>query len=145
MVEEEATYTVTDYLGYSVNFNIPRKTLAGIMFIRNVDPESLVEDCDKDALRLCYADMIRWFLTGPSKRNNTSDTDNGWSHTGGGYEISTEDRKALAAAANAIYAELEPDTYVGKKVTFTMNSFGVMRGKVVPDKYGFRPLPRIVE
>ena len=145
MVEEATTYTVTDYLGYSVNFNIPRKTLAGIMLIRNVDPESLVEDCDKDALRLCYADMIRWFLSGPSKRNNTSDTDNGWSHTGGGYEISSEDRKALAAAANAIYAELEPDTYVGKKVTFTMNSFGVMRGKVVPDKYGFRPLPHIVE
>ncbi len=144
-MEEVNTYTVTDYLGYMVNFDIPKKTLTGIMLTRNVDAESLVEDCDKDALRLCYADMIRWFLTGPSKRNNTSDTDNGWTHSGGGYELSTDDRKALAAAANAIYAELEPDTYVGKKVTFSVNSFGVMRAKVTPDKYGFRPLPHITK
>ena len=100
------------------------------MLLRGVDCDALVPDCDKDALRLCHADMIRWFLSGPSKRNNTSDSDNGWSHAGGGYELSSEDRKTLLAAANAIYSELEPGSVIGKKRTFVVNSFGVMRGKV---------------
>ena len=140
-------YSAIEFLGSQVNFDIPRKTITGIMLLRGVECDALVPDCDKDALRLCHADMIRWFLSGPSKRNNTSDSHNGWSHAGGGYELSSEDRKTLLAAANAIYSELEPGSVIGKKRTFVVNSFGVMRGKVgmIDNASGFVYIPHEVK
>ena len=135
-------YTAYDYLINKVKFEVPRKTMLGIMLMRGIHTESLICDCDQDALRLAYADTLKWFCIGPSKVNNTSDSDNGWTHSGGGYEISGDDISAMKAEANAIYQELEPDSMLKKKSTFRVTSHGVKRANYSP--YG-GPLHHIIK
>lgn len=139
--EDYSTYTVFDYLAARVKFDIPRKALLAILADRDIDPATAYAERDVDNTRLAYADMLKWFVLGASKKNNTSDTDNGWTHSGGGYEIDDEDRKLLIAEANAIYKELEPDSQIKNKTTFRMNSLGVKHCNY--DLAG-NPLPHII-
>lgn len=122
--------TVYDYLVNKVKFDIPQKTLLGILVDRNMTRDMAYEDCEKDSVRLAYADMLKWIVLGPSKFNNTSDTDNGWTHSGGGYELSDDDREELKAEANAIYSELEPESVFKRKSTFRITSHGIKKANV---------------
>ena len=142
MEKETNAYTVLDYLANKVNFEVYRETVIGILADRGVDPSDMYVDSDKDTMRLAYADLLKWFVLGPSKVNNTSDSDNGWTHSGGGYELSDEDRSEMKAEANAIYAELEPESMLKKKSTFRVTSHGVKRANYSP--YG-EPLPHIIK
>lgn len=135
-------YSVSDYLINKVKYEMPRKTLLGIMFDRGLEDGVSLADCDKDKLRLAYADMLKWFVLGPSKVNNTSDSDNGWTHSGGGYELSDADKSSMKAEANAIYAELEPESALKKRCSFRISSHGVKRANKTT--YGM-PLPHIVK
>lgn len=108
---------------------------------RGIEPSTAFADRDVNSIRLAYADMLKWFIVGPSKKNNVSDTDNGWSHSGGGYELAADDRKLLIKEANAIYNELEPESTVKSKSTFRMNSLGVRHADY--DAVG-NPLPHII-
>lgn len=141
MTEESSTYTVLDYLAAKVKFNMPRVALNAILYDRGMEPGCAYADRDEDATRLCYADMLKWFVLGPSKKNNTSDTDNGWTHSGGGYELDDTDRKLLIKEANAIYDELEPDSAIKNKSTFRMMSFGIQHANY--DAAG-NPLPHVI-
>ena len=99
-------------------------------------------DCDKDMRRLAYADTLKWFILGPSKTNNTSDSDNGWSHSEGGYDISKDDLKNMTAEANAIYAELEPSSVLKRRSTFRVYSHGIKRATLDIDG---TPQPHIIK
>lgn len=128
--EKENVFTIEDYLASKVKFNVPRKAVVAIFVDRGLDgmmPVSSLDEEGLSTLRLCYADLLKWFVIGPSKVNNTSDSDNGWTHTAGGYELSEEDIAEMKAEANAIYGELEPDSVFAKKSSFKVTSFGVMR------------------
>lgn len=114
-----------DYLPAKVKFDIPKAAMLAIFADRDVDPATPYADADKGALRLAYADMLKWFVLGGSKENNTSDTDNGWTHSGGGYELDDTDRNLLIKEANAIYDELEPTSVIKNKTTFKIMSFGI--------------------
>lgn len=142
MDEEMKVYTVNDYLINKVKFEMPMKSLQAIMVDRGLEDGIDLAACDKDKVRLAYADMLKWFVLGPSKVNNTSDSDNGWTHSGGGYDMSNEDRAELKAEANAIYQELEPDSMLKKKSTFRITSHGVKRANYSP--WGC-PLPHIIK
>lgn len=123
-------YTIEDYLINKVKFDVPTAAIVPILLDRGMDgctPIADLMDDDKKTLRLCYADLLKWFVIGPSKVNNISDSDNGWTHSGGGYELSDEDIASMKAEANAIYDELEPGSVFAKKSTFKINSHGVMR------------------
>lgn len=139
--ETNSVYTVFDYLSARVKFDIPRKALLAIFANRGIEPSTAFADRDVDSVRLAYADMLKWFIVGPSKKNNVSDTDNGWSHSGGGYELTADDRKLLIKEANAIYNELEPESTVKSKSTFRMNSLGIRHADY--DAVG-NPLPHII-
>ena len=134
-------YTVEDYILAKVKFEVPVDALYPIFIDREIDAKSLVVDCDKDKVRLAYADLLKWMILGPSKFNNTSDTDNDWTHSSGGYQLTSDDIKELKNEANAIYAELEPSSVFGRKTTFRMNSGGIKRANV--DLAG-NPLPHII-
>lgn len=121
----ETVYTVMDYLPAKVKFDIPKAAMLAILADRGVESTIPYADADKAALRLAYADMLKWFVLGGSKENNTSDTDNGWTHSGGGYELDDTDRKLLIKEANAIYDELEPASVIKNKATFKIMSFGI--------------------
>ena len=134
-------YTVEDYILAKVKFEVPVDALYPIFIDRGIDAKSMVVDCDKDKVRLAYADLLKWMVLGPSKFNNTSDTDNGWTHSSGGYQLTSDDIKELKNEANAIYAELEPSSVFGRKTTFRMNSGGIKRANI--DLAG-NPLPHII-
>lgn len=134
--------SVKDYLINLVKFDVPVKALISILFDRDLDVDGDVKDADKDKLRLAYADILKWMCIGPSKKNNTSDTDNGWTHSSGGYQLSTDDLKEMKAIANGIYEELEPASVFGKKVAFRINSAGIMRANTSIDG---APLPHLIK
>lgn len=142
MEKETNAYTVLDYLANKVNFEVYRETVIGILADRGVDPSDMYVDSDKDTMRLAYADLLKWFLLGPSKVNNTSDSDNGWTHSGGGYDMSDDDRAEMKAEANAIYKELEPGSMLRKKSSFRIISHGVKRASYSP--WG-SPLPHLIK
>lgn len=142
MDSENKGFTAFDYLASRVKFEVPEQTIIGIMYKRGIDRDSLIGDNENNVLELAYADILKWFIIGPSKVNNTSDSDNGWTHTGGGYDLSDEDRSEMKAEANAIYAQLEPESVLKKKSTFRVNSHGVKKANFTP--WGI-PLPHIVK
>lgn len=127
MAKKEVVYTAADYLLNKVRFSVPRKAVRALLADRGIDLMCPYVDCERDLLRLAYADILKWILIGPSKMNNTSDADNGWSHTEGGYELSASDRAELRSEANAIYEELEPASVLKRRGTFKIMSFGVKR------------------
>ena len=142
MDSENKGFTAFDYLASRVKFEVPEQTIIGIMYKRGIDRDSLICDNENNVLELAYADILKWFIIGPSKVNNTSDSDNGWTHTGGGYDLSNEDRSEMKAEANAIYAKLEPESVLKKKSTFRVNSHGVKKANFTPCGI---PLPHIVK
>lgn len=129
-------YTVGDWLFGCVNFAVPEEATASIFADRSVDPtqeySKMVnvtvgegEEPKTIDARLLKADLYKWIILGPGKVNNTSDSDNGWSHSSGGYTLSESDKKLLMDEANAIYEELEPESVFGKK-KIRMRSAGIM-------------------
>ncbi len=138
--ETSSVLSVEDYLYGKVKFKIPAGAMASILIDRGLVGSSAYVDCDTASVRLAYADLLKWFLLGHSKQNNVSDTDNGWSHSGGGYEIDSEDRKLLKAEANAIYNELEPSSAIKGRPKFRLSSFGVQRADL--DTAG-NPVPHL--
>lgn len=133
--------TVYEYLANKVKFDVPRKAIISILADRELYKDSAIQDVDKNSLRLAYADILKWFVLGPSKKNNVVDADNGWSHSGGGYDMSDNDRKELKAEANAIYSELEPSSILKSKSTFRVTSHGIKRAT---RDLGGSPLPHII-
>ena len=132
--------TAEEWLVNKVKFEVPRKALTVIMAERGIDGGADMAAMEKDRLRLAYADLLKWMVLGPSKVNNTSDTDNGWTHSGGGYELSDADIKVLKAEANAIYEELEPESALKKKCKFRIVSGGVKRAVIPLGILGDKPL-----
>ena len=123
----EKTYTVEDYILAKVKFEVPVDALYPIFIDREIELKTPMMDSDRTKVRLAYADLLKWMILGPSKVNNTSDTDNGWTHSSGGYQLTNDDIKELKNEANAIYKELEPSSVFGRKTTFKMNSGGIKR------------------
>lgn len=132
--------TVSSALINKVKFEVPEETLHAILVDRGLDGEMDYGEAPRREVRLAYADLLKWFILGPSKVNNTTDSDNGWSHGGGGYELTPSDLSRLKAEANAIYEELEPTSKLKRRCTFKITSHGVKRSNVSP--YGMR-LPHI--
>lgn len=139
--EVKKTYTVEDYILAKVRFEIPVDALYPIFIDREIEPKTSIMDSDRSKVRLAYADLLKWLIMGPSKVNNTSDTDNGWTHSSGGFQLTSDDIKELKNEANAIYKELEPSSVFGRKTTFKMNSGGIKRAN--SDLAG-NPLPHII-
>jgi|GEM_PF-730284 hypothetical protein len=139
--EVEKTYTVEDYILAKVKFEVPVDALYPIFVDREIEAKTPMMDSDRAKVRLAYADLLKWMILGPSKVNNTSDTDNGWTHSSGGYQLSSDDIKDLKNEANAIYKELEPSSVFGRKTTFKMNSGGIKHSNM--DLVG-NPLPHII-
>lgn len=130
-------YTVKDWLCGCVNFEVPDSAIDYVCATRGVEsdmayadyiakPSDDSEGVDaKPDIRLLKADLLKWIVLGAGKVNNTSDSDNGWSHSSGGYTLSKDDKQLLTDEANAIYGELEPESVFGKK-RIRMRSAGIM-------------------
>lgn len=133
----QQVYTVGDWLFGCVNFAVPEEAVNFVCANRGASPNTAFSDYEGE-IRLLNADLYKWILLGPGKVNNTSDGDNGWSHSEGGYTLSADDKKLLMDAANAIYEELEPESVFGKK-KIRMRSAGIMPAY---RDFDGEPLPR---
>lgn len=147
--DTQKVYTVEDWLFGCVNFAVSQETADCILNERAVDGTQKYakmvdvtvgegEEPKTIDVRLLKADLLKWIVLGAGKVNNTSDQDNGWSHSDGGYTLSPEDKKLLTDEANAIYGELEPESVFGKK-KIRMRSAGIMPAERDLDG---SPLPR---
>ena len=130
--------TVGDWLFGCVNFAVPEDTAIQIAEDRNIPFSAEKDSVNKNILRLMKADLQKWYVLGAGKVNDTKDSDNGWSHSGGGYSLSEFDKKLLINEANKVYEELEPESVFGK-TKVRMRSAGIM-----PTRYDLdgNPIPR---
>ena len=117
--------TVGDYLFGCVNFAVPDSAVSYVANGRKFPVGMDADEAGDDNLRLMKADLLKWIVLGAGRVTDTKDSDNGWSHAGGGYTLSEFDKKLLMDEANAIYAELEPESVFGKK-RIRMRSAGIM-------------------
>ena len=118
-------YTAKDWLFGCVNFAVPDEAVMHVLLERSTDSEQPFYEVEQRVRELLKADLYKWIVLGAGKVNNTTDSDNGWSHSDGGYTLSKDDKRLLMDEANAIYAELEPESVFGKK-KIRMRSAGIM-------------------
>lgn len=68
-------HTLEDALLSKVRFSIPEDTVRTILIERALDGNMAYVDANPADVRLAYADILKWIVLGPSKMNNTSDSD----------------------------------------------------------------------
>lgn len=137
--ETSGINTAQDWLLSCVNFEIPSSASQAILLGRGLEGS---EDCsmlDKKTRDLLKADLYVWICMGASKVDSVSDSDNGWSHKGGGYTLSEADKRRMLDWANDIYDEYD-EPLVGKKNAIVMISNGIRRAH---ETFCGDPLPRI--
>lgn len=130
--ENVSKYTIDEWLINSVDYKVDDEAVTFLLSERDVEPGTAKSEVADDTRKLLYADLLKRIWLRCSKVNNTSDSDNGWSHSDGGYTMSDEDRSRLRNEANGIYEELEPQSVFGKK-KIRIHSMGVMPAKRNPD------------
>lgn len=143
----DGVYSVLQYMADKVNYKIPAGVLAGIFLSRGIEAgdnaESLLGDSDgKSRLELATADIYKWIVLGPTRRGTVSDTDNGWTHSDGGWSLSEADKKRLMAEANALYKKNGEDESCMGRVGVRVRSLGIMHSMY--DMQGM-PVPRVYD
>ena len=117
--------TAEDYVFGCVNFALPQDAVdyvLGEREIRNDTPES---DLDKRMRELLKADIYVWICMGPSKVNSTSDSDNGWQHSEGGYTLTDEDKDRMLRYVNTVYDKYDEENPFDDSVSVAVSSFGI--------------------
>ena len=128
-MSEEAgkVYTMADWLADCVEIPVSAGLVRSILAEREVSEDSSFYDTNKAVRELCKADLL-WALgtTTPNRMGAVSDSDNGWSHSDGGYTLTEGDKKRLLAEANAIYGKYDEPTK-GTKTKITITQHGISR------------------
>ena len=121
------TYKLADWLADMVNFPVSAELVRSILAERDVAEDMAYADVNEQVRDLCKADMYsRIALTSPNRLGATSDSDNGWEHSDGGYTLTKDDKDGLLAAANEIYEKYDEPTK-GRKLTIRITQHGIAR------------------
>lgn len=138
---ENNVRTAEDYVFSCVNFAIPQEGVDYVLGERKIKAEKPYDELEKKDKELLKADIYVWICMGPSKINSTSDSDNGWSHSEGGYTLSDDDKDRMLKYAKAIYDKYDEE-YIDDSVSVAIESFGITPCDY--DEAGI-PLPHIVD
>lgn len=138
---ENNVRTAEDYVFSCVNFAIPQEGVNYVLGERKIKAEKPYDELEKKDKELLKADIYVWICMGPSKINSTSDSDNGWSHSEGGYTLSDDDKDRMLKYAKAIYDKYDEE-YIDDSVCVAIESFGITPCDY--DEAGI-PLPHIVD
>lgn len=141
---EKKVRTVRDYVFGCVNFQISDETAECICDERGIDPDKTFDELfpkptedatdvvseeenlePKRTKELLKADLYVWICMGPTKVNSTSDSDNGWSHSEGGYQLTDEDKDRMLAYAKTIYDKYGEEFDYDDSVEVIVSSFGI--------------------
>lgn len=98
----DGTLTIEEYLRGFVAVDIPDTALASIFAKRGITRGCAVSDVDDKGRDLSLADLYIYLSTAPSVKNNTEDSDGGWKHTEGGFQIAVADKRAFRAMAREL-------------------------------------------
>lgn len=138
---ENKVRTAEDYVFGCVNFAISQEGVDHVLKEREIKAKMAYEELDKKTKELLKADIYVWICMGPSKENSTSDSDNGWSHSEGGYTLTDEDKDRMLKYAKAIYKKYDEEFEFDDSVSVAIESFGITPCDY--DEAGI-PLPHIV-
>ena len=138
---ENNVRTAEDYVFGCVNFAVPQEAVDHILSEREITSSKPYDELEKKDKDLLKADLYVWICMGPSKVDSTSDSDNGWKHSEGGYTLSDEDKDRMLAVAKAIYEKYDEE-YIDDSVSVAISSFGIQPCDY--DEAGI-PLPHIVD
>lgn len=94
--------TIEDYLRGMVPADLPERALASIFAKRGIEAGTAAGTLDEKLRDLSLADVYVYVSAMPSVRNNTEDSDGGWKHTEGGYQMTVSDKRALRALARRL-------------------------------------------
>lgn len=142
---EKKVRTVRDYVFGCVNFQISDETAEHICDERGIDPDKTFDELfpkpeadapdavaddenviePKRTKELLKADLYVWICMGPTKVNSTSDSDNGWSHSEGGYQLTDEDKDRMLAYAKSVYEKYDEEFDYDDSVEVNVSSFGI--------------------
>jgi len=139
---ENNVRTAEDYVFSCVNFAVPQEGVDYVLGERKINAEKPYEELEKKDKELLKADLYVWICMGPSKVNSTSDSDNGWSHSEGGYTLSDDDKDRMLKYAKAIYEKYDEEFDYDDSVSVAIESFGITPCDY--DEAGI-PLPHIVD
>lgn len=139
---ENNVRTAEDYVFSCVNFAVPKEGVDYVLGERKINAEKPYEELEKKDKELLKADLYVWICMGPSKVNSTSDSDNGWSHSEGGYTLSDDDKDRMLKYAKAIYEKYDEEFDYDDSVSVAIESFGITPCDY--DETGI-PLPHIVD
>lgn len=119
-------YTAEDYLFGCVNFSVPADGARSILVNRGIAKSTLASELTVKDKELLKADLFVWICLGPSKVSSTSDSDNGWSHSGGGYTLSDDDKDRMLNYAYAIYDKYDEEIPFDDRANISVSSHGIM-------------------
>lgn len=139
---ENNVRTAEDYVFGCVNFAIPQEGVDYVLGERKIEASKPYGELEKKDKELLKADIYVWICMGPSKINSTSDSDNGWSHSEGGYTLSDDDKDRMLKYAKAIYEKYDEEFDYDDSVSVAIESFGITPCDY--DEAGI-PLPHIVD
>lgn len=123
--QQAKIYTIADYLFGCVSFAVPEEVVIAKCADRNIDTTEAYANVDQRERDLLQADLYVWICMGPTKVNSTSDSDNGWSHSEGGYQLTDEDKDRMLAYAKTIYDKYGEEFDYDDSVEVTVSSFGI--------------------
>lgn len=138
--ESRKVRTVGDYLFGCVNFAVPEEAVEHLSFERGTGMETALPDVDTRTKELLKADLYIWICMGAGRTNNVTDSDNGWSHSEGGYTLSDNDKERMLNYAKSIYARYDEEFPYDDSVEMKLVSFGIAGCDY--DAGGF-PMPHI--
>lgn len=95
--------SVASYLRGLVGFEVDDNVLRSIHIKRGVDPDSDVASVEPSKLELAEADIYVWRASVASSVIGEENSDNGWKHKAGGWEMSVSDKRHYMSMANNLY------------------------------------------
>lgn len=115
-MSEKSKDTMACWLAGTVNFPVSESLVHSVLLERSVADEMDYSDVNEQVRDLCKADLCsRIALTSPYRQGATTDSDNGWEHSDGGYTLTDENVDSLLAQANEIYEKYGLPTKSRKK------------------------------
>lgn len=140
---ENRTYTIADWLCGRVGLAVATENVKSLCYSRNIEPDYPYSDTEVRERDLLEADLlVHIATTWANKVNNTTDSDNGWSHSDGGYTLTDDDKERMLARARSLYGKWDEEMPFDDNVSVSVTSFGISHCDFGE---GIWPQPHIIE
>lgn len=102
-----AGYTIDQWLGGMVDYNVPDATVRAILFNNGVEAGASASSVGQRERDLCLADLYMWLSSSSSSSTGEYVSDGGWQHQKAAKNV--VDRAGLRQAAQRLYAKWGSD------------------------------------